>query len=100
MSDDDTYARIRAEVDALSGDELREYLADMMGRSVAVGAVPRDVLLKRLAAVTDADLRITIVAALDTVRMMERDARGNAIAIVYDAAEVERVRKIQRDLKE
>lgn len=99
---DDYYERIRAEVTALSGDALRGYLADMMGQSIAAGAVPRDVILSRLARMPDEELRATVIQAADAALEMQRiaAARGCVVGVVYDEEELERVRKIQRELKE
>lgn len=99
---DDGYNKIRAEVAALSGDALREYLADMMGRSVAAGAVPRAVILKRLATVPDEELRAGVLESLDIAERIERETvlRGYELAIAYDAEELARVQAEQRKLKE
>lgn len=96
------YDIIRAEVAALSGDPLREYLADIMGRSTAAGAVPRSVIIGRLAAKSDDELRAHIFAALEHAQMIEQEAaaRGREVVVIYDPDELARVQAQQRELKE
>jgi hypothetical protein len=91
------------EIAALSGDALRTRLADMMGESVVVGNVPRDVLMKRLATVPDEELRALLMRAKDTLRAVDDDAKARGVEIVgvaYDAEELERIQAEQRQLKE
>lgn len=89
-------------IDTLSSDALREQCADMMGRSLAAGAIPRHVVMRHLGRLSDDKLRTTLREAITEYRRMMADAEARGQRIVgvgYDAEELERVQAEQRRMK-
>jgi hypothetical protein len=80
------------------GDPIYEMAADMMGRSICAGAIPRHVVLRKLREhyPNPAVLRQVIA---DAAVMAHEMAKRGMTAVGYDAEELARIQREQRNMK-
>jgi hypothetical protein len=78
--------------------DIYELVADMMGRSICAGAVPRSVVLRRLRERYPDPAELRRVLADASVMAHEMAKRG-MVGVAYDADELARIQREQRNMK-